>query len=55
MKTNNKGINYKVDIDNGDSTIYFQTNAPNKITKLLLNLWFKSERDYDLNCKELIF
>lgn len=46
MKTNNKGINYKVDIDNGDSTIYFQTNAPKKITKLLLNLWFKSERDY---------
>ena len=42
---NNKGINYKVDINKGDCTIYFVTNAPKKITKLLLKLWFRSERD----------
>lgn len=46
MTINNKGINYRVDIDKGDSTIYFATNAPKKITKLLLKLWFRSERDY---------
>ena len=36
---NDEGLNYKVEIDNGD-LIYFWTNAPIKITKLLLILWF---------------
>ena len=46
----NEGINYKVDISNGD-LICFWTNAPKKITKLLLILWFtnvEGNGEYDI-------
>jgi hypothetical protein len=37
-----EGMNYKVDINRGEDKIYFWTNAPKKVTKLLLTLWFTS-------------
>lgn len=41
-----EGMNhYKVDINNGECTIYFWSDAPRKITKVLLRLWFKKIRD----------
>lgn len=40
------GMNhYKVDINGGERTIYFWSDAPRKITKVLLRLWFKKIRD----------
>ena len=40
------GMNhYKVDFNNGECTIYFWSDAPTKITKVLLRLWFKKFRN----------
>ena len=40
------GMNhYKVDINNGECTIYFWSDAPTKTTKVLLRLWFKKFRN----------
>ncbi|WP_297425520.1 hypothetical protein [Clostridium sp.] len=37
-----EGMNhYKVDINNGERTIYFWSDAPRKVTKVLLIVWFK--------------
>ena len=39
------GMNhYKVDINTGECIIYFWSDAPTKITKVLLRLWFKKFR-----------
>ena len=39
------GMNhYKVDINGGECTIYFWSDAPTKTTKVLLRLWFKKFR-----------
>ena len=39
------GMNhYKVDINIGEYTIYFWSDAQTKITKVLLRLWFKKFR-----------
>lgn len=41
-----EGMNhYKVNINNGECTIYFWSDAPRKITKVLLRLWFKKFRN----------
>lgn len=41
-----EGMNhYKVNINNGERTIYFWSDAPRKITKVLLRLWFKKFRN----------
>ena len=45
LKEKNEGLNYMVDIDAGECTICFWTNAPKKITRLLLILWFTNVRD----------
>ena len=40
------GMNhYKVDINGGECTIYFWSDAPTKTTKVLLRLWFKKFRN----------
>lgn len=40
------GMNhYKVDINNAECIIYFWSDAPTKITKVLLKLWFKKFRN----------
>lgn len=40
------GMNhYKVDINNGECIIYFWSDAPTKITKVLLRLWFRKFRN----------
>jgi len=44
-KEKGEGINYIVDIDAGECTIYFWTNAPKKITRLLFILCFGSLKD----------
>jgi hypothetical protein len=41
----NEGLNYMVDIDAGECIICFWTNAPKKITRLLLILWFANVRE----------
>ena len=41
-----EGMNYyKVDINIGECTIYFWSDAPTKITKVLLRLWFRKFRN----------
>ena len=41
-----EGMNhYKVDINNGECTIYLWSDAPTKITKVLLRLWFRKFRN----------
>ncbi|EHJ02394.1 hypothetical protein CDLVIII_5931 [Clostridium sp. DL-VIII] len=41
-----EGMNhYKVTVNNGECTIYFWSDAPRKITKVLLRLWFKKFRN----------
>ena len=45
VSAKNEGLNYMVDIDAGECTICFWTNAPKKITRLLLILWFTNVRD----------